>query len=302
MDESKPRILVVDDEPFNLEILIEYLEDADYATVSAQNGIVAWNTLEKSPEMFSAILLDRMMPEMDGMEVLTRIKGHPLLKTLPVIMQTAKAAKQDMLEGLQAGAYYYLTKPFDKNELLAIVKTAVDDFQEYRSLQNELVQNTRAVRMMDSGKFHFRTLEEGRNLAALLAHTTPEPNAVVLGLSELILNAVEHGNLGISYEEKSSLKEIDAWTAEVQRRLALPENREKQATLEFERIKGEVRFIIQDQGDGFAWEKFMSISPERAFHTHGRGIAIANSISFTRLEYRGNGNQVLATIDVSAFR
>lgn len=302
MDEFKPKILVVDDEPFNLEILIEYLEDAGYGTVSAQNGIVAWNSLEESPETFSAILLDRMMPEMDGMEVLARVKQHPLLKTLPVIMQTAKAAKEDILDGLQAGAYYYLTKPFDKDKLLAIVKTAVDDYQEYRSLQNELVQNTRALSMMDSGKFHFKTLEEGRILAALLAHTTPKPDAVVLGISELIVNAVEHGNLGIGYEEKSSLIEVDEWTAEIQRRLDLPENREKRVTLEFERVDGEVRFIIQDQGDGFAWHKFMQISPERAFHTHGRGIAIANSISFTHLEYMGNGNQVLAVVDVSSFR
>ena len=302
MDESKLRILVVDDEPFNLEILIEYLEDAGFGTVSAQNGVAAWNSLEQSPETFSAILLDRMMPEMDGMEVLARVKKHPLLKALPVIMQTAKAAKEDILEGLQAGAYYYLTKPFDKDKLLAIVKTAVDDYQGYRSLQNELVQNTRAFSMLDSGQFHFRTLEEGRNLAALLAHTTPEPDAVVLGLSELILNAVEHGNLGIGYEEKSSLKEIDGWAAEIERRLALPENREKRVALNFERTDGEVRFVIQDQGEGFAWDKFMEISPERAFHTHGRGIAIANAISFSRLEYLGNGNQVLAVVDVSSFR
>ena len=302
MDESKSRILVVDDEPFNLEILIEYLEDVGYATVSAQNGLIAWNLLQKTPEAFSAILLDRMMPEMDGMELLARVKADPLMKNLPVIMQTAKASNEDILEGLQAGAYYYLTKPFDKDKLLAIVKTAVNDHLEYRNLQNDLAQATHALSMMDTGKFHFRTIEEGRSLVALLAHATPAPDRVILGLSELMINAVEHGNLGISYEEKSRLVEIDDWTTEVKRRLALPEYKDKKVTLMFERQNSEIRFTIQDEGVGFAWEKFMEISPERAFDTHGRGIAIANTISFTRLEYQGNGNQVLAVVDVNSFQ
>lgn len=298
MEESNPNLLVVDDEPFNLEILNEYLENENYRTVTALNGAIAWEILENSPELFSAILLDRMMPEMDGMELLARIKAHPVLRSIPVIMQTAKAAKEDVLEGLQAGAYYYLTKPFDKDKLLAIVKTAVEDHQDYRSLHQELTKTTGALSMMDSGIFHFRTLEQGRNLAALLAHTTPHPERVVLGLSELMINAIEHGNLGISYDEKTSLKESDDWTSEVQRRLTLPEYRDKRVVLNFQRTEQDIRFLIQDQGEGFAWEKFMQISPERAFDSHGRGIALANSISFARLEYQGNGNQVLAIVDM----
>lgn len=300
MEEIKSRILVVDDEPFNLDILIEFLEDAGYETTSAENGLVAWNLLESSPERFDALLLDRMMPEMDGLEVLTRIKAHPILKTLPVIMQTAKAGKEDILEGLRAGAYYYLTKPFEKENLLAIVKTAVNDHQEYINLQYEVQQTTQALSMMSSGRFEFQTLEEAKSLAALLAHVTPNPKKVVLGLSELLINAVEHGNLGISYEKKSTFTEPGDWLTEVQHRLTLPENREKQATVYFERKNTEVSFFIQDEGNGFAWKNYMDISPERAFHTHGRGIAIANSISFDHLEYKGNGNQVLAVVNMDS--
>ena len=300
MEESYPKILVVDDEPFNLEILIEYLEEESYQTVSALNGVLAWELLEQAPESFDTILLDRMMPEMDGMEVLARVKAHPTLKSLPVIMQTAKAAKEDVVEGLQAGAYYYLTKPFDKDKLLAIVKTAVQDHQEYRNLQRELVQTTGALCMMTSGTFRFKTIEEGQSLAAMLAHTTPNPEMVVVGLSELIINAVEHGNLGISYEDKTDLKEIGDWTQEVNRRLALPEHSGKHVVLNYSRTERDIHFLIQDQGKGFAWEKFLEISPERAFHTHGRGIAIANTLSFTRLEYLGEGNQVLAVVDLTS--
>ena len=137
MDEVNPinpSVLVVDDEIFNLEILSEYLSDEGYNVVSAEDGSKAWALLEGAPERFDVVLLDRMMPHMNGMEVLERIKGHPQLNMLPVVMQTAKAAPQDILEGLEAGAYYYLTKPFDKETMLAIVKTAVVDYKAYRTL------------------------------------------------------------------------------------------------------------------------------------------------------------------------
>lgn len=296
MGEGKPTVLVVDDEIFNLEILTEHLEDAGYEPVSAENGVEAWSLLKETPDRFEAVLLDRMMPEMDGMEVLARIKAHSSLNTLPVIMQTAKAAKEDVLEGLEAGAYYYLTKPFEQDQLLAIVRTAVDDYQRLRSLQKEAEQTNKTLSLMNQGQFMFSSLEEGRNLAALLANTLPEASKVVMGLSELVINAVEHGNLGITYDDKSRLNEQGTWEEEVERRLALPENATKTVTLEFERAEGEVSFLIRDQGDGFDWQNYLEMTPERVFDNHGRGITMAKMLSFDHVEYLGCGNEVVAVV------
>ena len=296
MEEAKPTVLVVDDEIFNLEILVEYLEDAGYKTVTAENGIQALAELEEMPERFSAVLLDRMMPEMSGMEVLEQIKSHSVLNILPVIMQTAKASNQNVLEGLQAGAHYYLTKPFEKHHLLAIVKTAIDDYQRYCSLQKDALHTTNTLVLMNQGQFTFRTLKEGRNLVTLLANANPDATKAVLGLLELVVNAVEHGNLGITYDEKSTLNDQDAWESEVELRLALAENADKRVLVTFERTDEETRFLIQDQGDGFDWQQYLELSPERVYDNHGRGIAMANKVCFDRVEYRGNGNQVLATI------
>lgn len=291
-------ILIVDDEIFNLEIISEHLEDAGYETVIAENGLVAWSLLEETPDRFDAVLLDRMMPVMDGMEVLARIKSHPELKSLPIIMQTAKASKQDVLEGLQAGAFYYLIKPFDKSPLLAIVKTAVSDIQRLRALQKETEQTSKTLALMCKGEFKFRTLEEGQHLVTLLANAYPEAARVAIGLSELVINAVEHGNLGITYDEKSRLCQQDIWVKEVERRLMMPEYRGKYVTISFEREDEELRFLITDQGDGFEWEKYLEMDPDRAFNVHGRGIAMAKAISFDQIEYRGKGNEIEATIQV----
>ena len=298
MVDEKPSVLVVDDEIFNLDLITDYLDesDIDIDVVCVERGEQALSVLQESPDRFSAILLDRMMPGIDGIEVLTRIKKDEKINRLPVIMQTASSGQKNMIEGLNAGAYYYLSKPYDQETLIVIVKTAIRDYQHYVNIQESLKQSVQTLKMMDEGLFNFKSLEEGRNLAILLANACPDSERVVLGLTELITNAVEHGNLGITYEEKSMLNAKGDWESEVANRLASPVYKDKFATVEFSRSDNEITFVITDQGKGFDWRKFLKVSPERAFDSHGRGIALANSISFKNLEYLDNGNKVRVTV------
>ncbi len=293
---ANPTVLVVDDEIFNLDLITDYLNEFDIDVVCVERGEQALTVLQESPDRFSAILLDRMMPGMDGIEVLTRIKSDEMINRLPVIMQTASSGKKNMLEGLNAGAYYYLSKPYDQATLVAIVKTAVRDYQHYVQIQKSLKQSAQTLKMMDKGIFNFKSLEEGRSLATLLANACPDSERVVLGLTELIINAVEHGNLGITYKEKSILNAEGGWESEVVKRLASSAHKDKTVTVEFTRNDSEISFLIIDQGKGFDWQEFMKISPDRAFDSHGRGIALANSISFKNVEYLDNGNKVCVTV------
>jgi DNA-binding response OmpR family regulator len=296
MNSSAVTVLVVDDEEFNLELIADYLSDGGITAVSANRGMKAWELLQAEPEKYSAVLVDRMMPGMDGIDLLTRIKAEPRLSMLPVIMQTASTGKQHMLEGLQAGAYYYLTKPYDRQTLLAIVNTAISDYQRYSLLRENVQQTAHTLKMMDKGFFTYQTLEDGRSLAALLANACDDANRVVLGLTELMVNAVEHGNLEIDYDEKSRLNLAGKWEKEVMARLESEQFSNKRVRVEFERQSDQVVFNIIDQGNGFDWSNYLHISPERAFDTHGRGIAMANTISFDQIEYCGVGNEVRATV------
>ena len=296
MPDEKPTVLVVDDEIFNLELITEYLTESDIEVVCVESGEQALAVLQESSGRFSAVLLDRMMPGMNGIEVLTRIKNDEKINRLPVIMQTASTGKKNMLEGLNAGAYYYLSKPYDQETLTAIVNTAIRDYQHYVYIQESLKQSAQTLKMMEKGVFNFKSLDEGRNLAMLLANACPDSERVVLGLTELITNAVEHGNLGITYEEKSRLNAEGGWENEVVNRLASPAYKDKYATVEFNRNDTKITLVITDQGKGFDWHKYMEISPERAFDSHGRGIALANSISFKHVEYLDSGNKVCVTV------
>ncbi len=296
MSRAVPQILVVDDEPLNLEIITEYLNTSIYKVETAEDGVTALNKLKEAPESYDVILLDRMMPNMDGIKTLSLIKKHPKLKQIPVIFQTARAASSDIIEGMKAGAYYYLTKPFEEEMLLSIVKTAVGDRERYRALVQELEESRRPLGLLESGHFKFRTLDEARSLAALVANACPKPQAVVMGLSELLINAVEHGNLGITYIEKTELMDSGYWLDEIENRLSQQDNIQKYANLEFKRSGEQIILRVTDQGDGFDWKKYLKMSTERCSDNHGRGIAIAAAMSFSSIEYQGSGNELFAYI------
>jgi len=292
-------ILAVDDKQTNLLMLETMLQAEGYEVVTACDGVEALERLQQEGKRFQAVLLDRIMPNMDGLQVLEKMKGDPNLKNIPVIMQTSADATHEVLEGIQAGAYYYLTKPYQKKVLLGIVSAALKDYQSHQSLQEEVRNNARTWSFLESGIFRFRTLAEARELAPLLANGCTEPERVVFGLGELLINAVEHGNLGISYEEKSQLDEQGQLDDEIERRLTLPEYASQYVEVTFVRREGCIEITVTDQGKGFDWQSYLSIDESRVFDSHGRGIAMARMMSFDTLEYRGNGNQVVVTILLS---
>lgn len=291
-----PRILVVDDHALDRKLLTLHLRPEGYDIDEAEDGVEAWGKLVADPKRYDVILLDRTMPRMDGMQLLGKIKDDEDLRMVPVIMQTALAQRDEILEGIRAGAYYYLTKPYDVEMLKSVVRTAISDYKGYRDLQVRVRKELDSLRLMQKGIFTFQTVEQARDLGAMLANTCPDPGATVIGLTELLINAVEHGNLGITYEDKSKLYATGGWNEEVNRRLALPENTGKHAEVEFERDSDVIRFVIRDEGNGFDWRAYLQVDPQRAFDTHGRGIAMANRLSFSHIEYRGSGNEVIGTI------
>ena len=119
---SQIRILVVDDEPVNLEVLKNHLNLAGYEVTLANNGMEALDLIQKG-ERFDLIILDIMMPKMSGYEVCNQLRDIFMPSELPVVLLTAKNRITDLVEGFNAGANDYLTKPFSKDELLSRIKT-----------------------------------------------------------------------------------------------------------------------------------------------------------------------------------
>lgn len=144
-----------------------------------------------------------------------------------------------------------------------------------------------------------RTLYDAKAAAFYLSNFYPEPERVLLGIHEIIINAVEHGNLGISYYEKSDLIESGRWMEEVEERLTQEHFMYKEVEIEFLIDNSEIKLRVKDQGEGFNWNEYMEISGVRARDKHGRGIALSKELSFDRLHYMGCGNEVNCVVELN---
>ena len=152
----------------------------------------------------------------------------------------------------------------------------------------------------DGATFELQTMAEAAQLAGLLAAAHPDPEKVVMGLTELLINAVEHGNLGITYQEKAELLERGDLQAEIARRLALPERAGRRVKVTFRRAEDHLSTWIEDEGEGFDWRPYLDYDPERALDPNGHGIAIARGVCFDDVTYHGRGNVVVATLRLPA--
>jgi CheY-like chemotaxis protein len=295
---TQRQILVVDDEIINLQIIREYLEDTGHQLDLVTSAEQAWEHLIAGGRPFDLVILDRMMPGMNGIELLKRLKADTRFAAIPVIMQTAATAPEQVREGIEAGAYYYLAKPYEPETLLAIVRAALMDIDVRESARQEAVAHVKAMELLDNAEFRFQTLAQVGPLIQVLASLCSRPEVVASGLSELLVNAIEHGNLGISYADKKRLRLENTWEDEVARRQKLPEYCERSVVVRVARLPDHLEFTVIDEGTGFDWQRYLDFEPERATDPNGRGIAMARMLSFASLQYSGCGNTAIATVRV----
>lgn len=286
-------ILLVDDDVQMLYLTEAFLKDEGYHVIKASDGAEAQELLGTTSEEISTIVLDWTMPRMNGIELLRWMKQQPTLEQIPVVMLTAMASPEHIRQGIDAGAFYYLVKPADSKVIRSIVVAAVSDFRLKQDLSRKLTESENPYQWLAEGTFRFRTLAEGEYLAVRIANAVSSPQYVV-GISEMITNAIEHGNLDITYREKSEYIEKSIWLQEIERRLKMPEHAGKFVQVTLKRYPDKMTVLIEDQGPGFDWSKYLEMDEIRVFDNHGRGIAITNK--YLQLQYLDSGSKVLLTI------
>ncbi len=149
--ESPARILIVDDEPLNVDYLEQELDGHGFVTETATDGLEALERVAASPP--DLVLLDVMMPRLDGISALRILREDPETRLIPVVLMTALNAVEDRVRGIEAGADDFLSKPVDDRELLARIRTALDHkraidetVSELRSTSEHLERYGRQVR------------------------------------------------------------------------------------------------------------------------------------------------------------
>lgn len=286
------KIVFVDDDDHIRWLTQTVVESLGHCVVPFSGAEEALAFLTCNPGECDCLLLDRNMPGMDGMGMLKAIRANPELEELPVVILTSSSEPEEVAEGLAAGAQLYLAKPAPKKLLKAALSQIQTSLQERKDVQEHLRETRRGLALASYLEFDIRTLPQARQLSGLLASLTPDPDKTSIGFAELLINGIEHGNLAISYAEKSALLEENDLNTEIERRLGLPEYASRKVMVRVWNKANGIQVEIEDEGDGFDWQPFMDFSPERAFDLHGRGIAISNKMAFDRLNYIGKGNKV----------
>ncbi|GAB4130120.1 MAG: hypothetical protein Fur0015_03990 [Ignavibacteriales bacterium] len=236
----KPIILIVDDKPENLSVLFSLL-DEKYEVLAAENGLIALEIIETSkPDM---ILLDIMMPEMDGYELCTILKSNDSTKDIPIIFMSALSETTDKVRGLELGAIDYITKPFQKEEVVARIKTHLS----IKFLQEELSGMNRNLENMvhDRTKKLQLEIQEKENLTNELKESEKRFRALFEGAPDAILLIdQESGDIVDGNQAAAELVETELidliGTNETQLFVPTPEDQNTNANMPFH-IKGRKR-------------------------------------------------------------
>ncbi len=290
---NQQRILVVDDDPMFHKLLSYALKSDDYPLWFTFAAEEAQEVLKRSSKDILAIILDWELPGMSGVDLLTWMKDQDEYRDIPVIMLTGRSSPEEIKSGINAGAFYYVTKPFQKDFLNSVLKAAIADRQNLLHLANELERVRNPLESLVSGEFRFKTIQEAQKLSVFVANASPNPKDCLI-ICELFNNAIEHGNLGISYDEKSELIDNNELYDEIDRRLQMPEYRDRYAILNYDKNDERLLLTLEDKGAGFDFQKYLHFDEGRVFDNHGRGIAMANAM--LDITYLGKGNRVIVNI------
>ena len=195
MENKNFKILIVDDVPTNIQVLGSILRNESYQIAFASSGKQALSLIET--QQVDLILLDIMMPEMDGFEVCKILKQNPKTKDISIVFLTAKVEKENIVRGFELGGQDYITKPFNPLELLARVNTQLKLIDHRRELvklndmleqrveerTNQLVEANSKLLLLDNAKSNFLNI---------ISHQIRTPLTGIVGYSALLMEALEN--------------------------------------------------------------------------------------------------------------
>lgn len=285
-------ILVVDDDPTMQMVLQGMIEKAGFKPVIAENGEKALQFVELGGANIGVVLLDRHMPDMDGFEVVEKIQSLDTNYGIPVIMQSGSKTPKDIRDAIDAGVFYYLTKPFKIEALQSALNFAIEKSALSVVLQERLAEGYTPFNLIKSASFEFKDISDAKRMAVLLSCLFPDPTHVFPGVLGLLSNAVEHGNLGLGYDAKSELIDAAKYEQGIE---DLAQKSDKIVEVQFIHKDGRFSIRITDQGSGFDWKALTEFTEARDSYTHGYGILKALN-SFDEVKYNTAGNQVMASV------
>lgn len=289
MTDEQHRILIIGQKAEGISSFIKKnIKDAVIDSHSADDSL---DILVNDPHFYDLIIITAHVKAEDKIKFIHTVQSCSDLRFLTIAVEVENLNSSELDVYIKAGARYCFDQDDPEFELL-VIKKALLDSDKIKSIPTDLnIMDT-----VTDASFTFKTLEEAKALGNFIASGCPNPKLARLGIIELFINAVEHGNLEIDYHEKTKIYDKNNWEKHIKEKLNLPENKDKVVTVHYTKSPNEIKLRIEDQGKGFEWKKFQELSDSRKLDIHGRGVFLATSLSFSTLEYEGKGNIVNAKI------
>jgi len=289
------RILVVDDEELIREVIAKKVETSlGYEAIEASNGKEALARIEDSPP--DLIITDLRMPEMDGLQLLSEIRAQH--RTTPVIILTGYGSMEDAMAAIRLGASSFLRKPFDINEVIALVENIFTVQQEQVDIKDmtPFIRN-QSFTMKIPNSYLYLSKAISYVFATIRNNWEIQPadlNDLKVALYEALLNAFEHGNLRVNKatKERCLLAGHHVYRKYLLEQMNLEENRRKSITVfvSVDPIRAEIKVL--DEGAGFDYSQvYESLDTETFLRTYGRGLFLIKTL-MDEVSFSGRGSMI----------
>ncbi|MDH5719548.1 MAG: response regulator [Spirochaetia bacterium] len=290
----KPKVLLVDPNIALYEIISELLSEkmhVNYAP-SAKEALI----LNKK-ENFDLLISEIELPDEDALDFIKIIKENS--PNIMVVVTTEKATVEKAVSAVRLGTLDFIQKPFTIEELavlidrfFALTSNKQSDYDLLANLLEEKRMFILPTKLDMVNTFVNEIIDVVKRLSNMDKKTTL---GMRLAIYEMIFNAMEHGNLGITYEEKKELLETQPNYLEYLKKRALePQYKDKKVIFTYIYEKNKISFIIEDEGTGFDVSTIPSLKEELNDGLHGRGIFLSK-VNMTNIEYNEKGNKVTIT-------
>jgi CheY-like chemotaxis protein/anti-sigma regulatory factor (Ser/Thr protein kinase) len=286
---GRPRVLVVDDQEALRTLLSRLLEREGFEPVEAADG-------EQAVELFKSqlplvVVSDIMMPRMDGLALLTEIKRIDHNAT--VILMTGQGNEDVLLKALRGGATNFFKKPFKVQDLIDEIRKVVEfrlEAARTTFFSPFLVEETKHFIISRADSPYFPIINQ---ITLQLPCLVPEAEMlnIKIGIEEMVTNALEHGNFGISFEEKNKAIEEGRLPQLIAERGKESDKAGHTVSISSRLSPEMFEITITDQGNGFDWRRLPAVAPENLLSYNGRGIFLTK-IYFDEVAYNDKGNSV----------
>jgi YesN/AraC family two-component response regulator len=284
------KVLILEDDAFSRKYFLNIVERQGIICEAVENGVLGLEIFDNfDPDV---VICDIQMPEMDGLQFLETIRRRN--SDAIFIMATAFESEEYAIRALELGANNYLKKPVYPENLVRLLQKYQEMVEQHTVFDN-LVIRTEKLEFTQFFKSDMRSIPAMIDYLMQYVKEFLEDSekiGIELGLAELITNAVEHGNLNISYLEKSEALENNRFTELIESRLLNPEITKRTVKIDFKQNSDFFQWIISDEGNGFNWLDVQNpLLTEGIEKLHGRGIFISR-FQFDEMEYLEKGNVV----------